>query len=187
MKNSFKYADLNEIDMRVASLCGANVDAVAITKKDPKRYRVKWEKFIPTIAIAIAIMVFVGMTISTENHYNCVGHFEYTVVEGDTISGILDRYYGNDPRKEQIFRDSCGFPTVGDIIYEGQTVELPLYKWNSTITTGVVEYICGNEIVVTVADGNQYGYYDNNPDSIELGDTINLIFLNENTLVKAWK
>lgn len=152
-----------------------------------RKYRWNPEKVdasILIIAILVAIGIFFGVR---EMHYNCVDHFNYTVEEGDTITSILSHYYSSEKDMSEIFKDTYGFPTLGDTIYEGQMVSLPLYKWNSCTTTGTVKAVCGSEVVVVTADGNQYGYYNDDPDSIELGDIMNLTFINGNTLVKAWK
>lgn len=101
-----------------------------------KKYK-KYKMDTDTIFNIFIIIVFVSLSVFfgiREMHYNCVGHFDYTVKEGDTISSILNHYYGDDENMNEIFKDSYGFPTVGDRIYEGQIISLPLYKWSEINT-----------------------------------------------------
>ena len=49
----------------------------------------------------------------------------YTIREGDTLSGIAERQYGDASKWSQIFEANRGVIQNPDLIYPGQTIRLP--------------------------------------------------------------
>jgi nucleoid-associated protein YgaU len=49
----------------------------------------------------------------------------YTIVKGDTLSGIAKKFYGDANKYHQIFEANRGIIKNADLIYPGQTIRIP--------------------------------------------------------------
>ncbi|MBN2223589.1 MAG: LysM peptidoglycan-binding domain-containing protein [Deltaproteobacteria bacterium] len=49
----------------------------------------------------------------------------YTIVKGDTLSGIAKKFYGDGNKYHQIFEANRGIIKNADLIYPGQTIRIP--------------------------------------------------------------
>jgi nucleoid-associated protein YgaU len=49
----------------------------------------------------------------------------YTIVKGDTLSGIAKKFYGDANKYHQIFEANRGIIKNADLIYPGQTIRVP--------------------------------------------------------------
>ena len=49
----------------------------------------------------------------------------YTIVKGDTLSGIAKRFYGDANKYHQIFEANRGIIKNADLIYPGQVIRIP--------------------------------------------------------------
>jgi nucleoid-associated protein YgaU len=49
----------------------------------------------------------------------------YTIVKGDTLSGIAKKFYGDGNKYHQIFEANRGIIKSADLIYPGQTIRIP--------------------------------------------------------------
>jgi nucleoid-associated protein YgaU len=49
----------------------------------------------------------------------------YTIVKGDTLSGIAKKFYGDANKYPQIFEANRGVIKNADLIYPGQTIRIP--------------------------------------------------------------
>ncbi|RPJ50091.1 MAG: LysM peptidoglycan-binding domain-containing protein [Methanobacteriota archaeon] len=52
----------------------------------------------------------------------------YTIVKGDTLSGIAKKFYGDGNKYPQIFEANRGIIKNADLIYPGQTIRIPNVK-----------------------------------------------------------
>ncbi len=49
----------------------------------------------------------------------------YTIVKGDTLSGIAKKFYGDGNKYNQIFEANRGIIKNADLIYPGQVIRIP--------------------------------------------------------------
>lgn len=52
----------------------------------------------------------------------------YTIVKGDTLSGIAKKFYGDGNKYHDIFEANRGIIKNADLIYPGQTIRIPPKK-----------------------------------------------------------
>lgn len=82
-------------------------------------------------AVGIVLALFLAFAVSkrlNENNFEVVGYEDITVMCGQTLWGISERYAPDNMDKRQYIDAVKSLNGLGDNLYAGDTITLPIYE-----------------------------------------------------------